>query len=306
MKSFQSAGDIDAAELIKIAQQINYELGLRIYSWKETMIEVDNGRARLPADFHQMQLALICHHYTHIQNAPWNGNVLLEQIAPNDCNPNTNNYTGSNCCDICNVTHEGSCPNIVVNPYPLGKTRTICAGTDKEATIKILRYCQSEIQCYEQFSRLYIVPHRQASAFSNLQQFGNDCNQGSIYNGYLEVNGIECTKVYIAYLGALEDDDGNLLVLDHPVINKYYSWYFKEVVLENLYLNGEALIERVKYATAKKEEYLWRAMSIVNTPNFRDTIKYLQTLKAEHDRNYWHPISRYWGHLGYVNQIDVM
>jgi pyruvate formate-lyase activating enzyme-like uncharacterized protein len=77
LSSFNSAGDIDAANLIKVAQRINWELGLRIRTMKETMLEVDHFKAKLPADFYQMNLALICHNYRHVQNAPWNGHVLL-------------------------------------------------------------------------------------------------------------------------------------------------------------------------------------------------------------------------------------
>jgi len=369
LKSYQSNGDIETAELIKIAQQINYELGLRIYQWKETILDINHGRARLPADFHQLQLALVCHNYTHVQNAPWNGNVLLEEVCPqpgittcpcqkilnptaspitttivngdtitvpytfepgttNVCarsiadpnqqltittdsfcyNTNTNGvYTcgAPTNCNICNVSHVGPCPEVVINPYPLGKCRTLCDGN---VNIRILQYCESEVRCFESFSRLYIVPHRQASGFNSPGQFRDDCNEGSIYNGFLETNGLDCTRVYIAYLGAMEDDEGNLLVVDHPQINMYYEIALKERVLENLWLNGEPDIQnRLKYVSDKKEEAKWNAISISNMPNFRDCVKTIQTIRANHDRQYWHPISRYYGYMGWgPMNVDIM
>jgi len=377
--SFNSAGDIDAANLIKKAQQINYELGLRIYMQKETMLEVEHHRAKLPADFHQSLLTLICHNYRHVQNAPWNGNVLLEEIippipanpcpcftvvttahnpegvttniidcygnsrtvlfVPNNINQGTIPYTkicassidtvntsggtltvttNSNCgidpstgsyscafttsCDICQVTHDSPCPEVVINPYPLGKTRSIC---NDQINIKILQFCMSEVRCYEQFERLWIVPHIEASAFSSQDQFSSGKCEASISKGFLYTPHMECTKVYMNYLGAMEDDDGNLLVLDHPVINAYYKWSLVEMILENLWLNGEeGLINRVKYAAGKKEEYRSQSMAIVNMPNYRDMINTIQVLRANHNRQYYHSLSRYYGRLGYTLPVD--
>jgi hypothetical protein len=401
LSSFNSAGDIDAANLIKVAQRINWELGLRIRTMKETMLEVDHFKAKLPADFYQMNLALICHNYRHVQNAPWNGHVLLEQVVPSPTSPGTlpspsgtvfcwtitltENITcvpytcsgstslgvqdangnwsikcftspgvsticaqnvmsgftpagiacvigpkdsivkGLGCyvnpdgtyscspptptttCDICNITHIGDCPELVTNPYPLGKTRSICNDT---INIKILQYCESEVRCYEQFERLYIEPFIQADAFSRQGQFRDSRHEGryhgSINGNFLEVPDMECTKVYINYLGGMEDDDGNLLVLDHPEINQYYTWAIKEVILENLYLNGEDMGQRVRYAHDKKEEYRYQALSISNMPNYRDCIKTIETIRRNHNRQYWHPLSRYYGRIGHAIRVDQL
>ena len=265
-QSYQSQGEIDSASLIKVAQRINYELGLRIYQPKETMLEVNHGRAALPADFHQMLLALSCYQYRHVQDAPWNGNVLLEEQCPqpglttcpcqqvlnthnspitttmvncdtitvpvtfppgttNVCaisildpnkqltitstsncyNTNTNGVYSCGCptqCNICNVEHPGGvCPEVVINPYPLGRCRTICNGTDNQATIKILQYCSTQVFCYEEFDRLFIVPNVQSDGFSSIPgNRGNNSNTGSINGRFLETHNHNCTKVYIQYL----------------------------------------------------------------------------------------------------------
>ena len=366
LQSYQSHGDIDEASLIKVATRINYELGLRIYQPKETMLEVRNGRAALPADYHQMLLALSCYNYTHVQNAPWNGNVKLEQVCSTgnsdvlpdkncpcwtvvslgyqttyiDCvtgiktpiyfPPGTSNlcavsidaieghgagitvssssfcYPGTNgvlscsppnTCNICDITHEGPCPEIVVNPYPLGQCRTICAGTGQQATIKILNYCSTQVFCYETFERLYIVPNIQADGFSSIAVRGGSYpeNTGSINGRFLETHSANCSRVYIQYLGGMEDETGQLLVLDHPVINSYYSYALKQRILENLYLNGaEDVLQRMKYAEEQKIKYHERAMQIANTPNFRDVRNTNMVFKNNNDRPYWHTISRYY------------
>lgn len=372
LSSFQSVGDIDASTLIKIAQMINYELGLRIYSMKETMLEVNHFRTKLPADFHQSLLTLICHQWRHVQNAPWNGHVLLEQIEPtvvappSDCpcwtvrsqnaqvpvtycdgtqetvffpantdgSPKTtklcatlvdiaNAHGGAisgttstfcypgvngvydcdpvNTCGICEINHVGDCPELVMNPYPLGSHRTICNDT---INIKIIGYCQSEVRCYEQFERLYIEPYIQADAFSRQNQFRNQHNRGTISGGYLETPGMERGKVYIYYLGGMEDNDGNLLVLDHPKINMYYEYRLKKQILEMLYVNGEDMIQRLQYIDGQLKEYREQALSIANMPNYREVIKTIAINRDSFKRNYYHTISRYYGRLGWAIPVD--
>lgn len=298
LKSFASAGDIDAAELIKVAQRINYELGIKIHSLKETLLEVDHYRAKLPADFHQMNLALICHQYRAIQMAPWNEHVILEELtSPLPANTTQTSGTSSNNCDICNITHlNGNCPELVINPYPLDKCRSIC---NDSINIKILQYCEAQVHCYEHFERLHIDPYTQASGFNTQHQFRGG-HRGMINGNFLEVPHIECTKVYVNYMGSLEDDNGNLLVLEHPLINNYYTSAIKKTILENLYINGENVIERLKYMENKENEYREKALLVANMPNFRDMINTISVIREEHMRTWWKPLSRAYGRLGWA------
>jgi hypothetical protein len=176
MTSWNQTGDIDAAMLIKIAQKVNYELGLRIYMPKETVLEIDHRRSKLPADFYQLQLALLCHNYRNISTAPWNGNVWYEQIV---------SQTSGTTCDICHETHSGTCPVVVSNPYIEGKTRSIC---NDNINIQVLQFCSSSVFCYEHFERLYIKPAINASAFCVNAQFRDAANTASIHGNFLETS----------------------------------------------------------------------------------------------------------------------
>ena len=42
---------IEPHQLIKVAKRVNYDLGLRIMMTKETLLEVEKGRVKLPDDF---------------------------------------------------------------------------------------------------------------------------------------------------------------------------------------------------------------------------------------------------------------
>ena len=291
LKSFNQSGDIDTGDLIKIAQKVNYELGLKIYMPKQTVIEIAHRRAKLPADFYQLQLALICYHYKHVQTAPWNGNVWLEEIVTQT--------SGSNC-DICEVVHQGPCPIIVANPYVEGGTRTICNG---QTNIKVLKYCQGSTQCFEQFERLYILPSRWASGFCLNTQFRDACNQGQIKGNFIETT-VETGKLYIAYLGGLEDDDGNLLVLDHPKINLYYEWSMKHTILENMWLNGEDMLQRMQYAEKQRDEYRHQALSIANMPSYRECLNLAQVTRNIVNDRYMNHFLDFRGNNYYYNNYN--
>ena len=98
----------------------------------------------------------------------------------------------------------------------------------------------------------------------------------------------------------MEDEYGNLLVLNHGTINSYYSYALKERVLENIYLNGgEDVLQRLKYTQEKKEFYRNEAMAIANMPNMRDVINTTQVLRANNNRQYYNTLSRYHGYLGW-------
>jgi len=293
--AYQQSGDIDAANLIKRAQAINYELGLKIHMAKETVVDIEHSRAKLPADFYQLQIALLCHHYRNISTAPWNGNVWLEEVVK---------QSSGTTCDICEVTHVGAtCPIVIANPYIEGKTRTICNG---ETEIKVLQFCASTVYCYEYFERLYIVPNTQASAFCLNRQFKGCSNQGQINGGFIETS-VDCGKLYLSYLGAMEDDEGNLLVLDHPKINLYYEADLQYTILRNLYMNGTPDIERrLAFVKDERDKYRQQALSIANTPDYRQVIQTGEVVRNMARRRFYNPLDKWHGYTGWANPIDYI
>ena len=110
---------------------------------------------------------------------------------------------------------------------------------------------------------------------------------GYIKEGWLYTS-FETGQVYINYQGMLEDDDGNILVLDHDGINEYYEYALKQRIVENLIMNDEKvsptklqLIEQ-RYRTARNF-----AMSVVNTPNFNELKKtFKMNRKAMYSKYY--------------------
>jgi len=64
-----------------------------------------------------------------------------------------------------------------------------------------------------------------------------------------------------------------LLILDHPMINEYYEYGLKQRILENLYMNGEDVMQKLNLIEQRFRGARNNALSIVNTPNFKELSK---------------------------------
>ncbi len=85
----------------------------------------------------------------------------------------------------------------------------------------------------------------------------------------------------------MEDDEGNLLVPDHDLLNEYYEYAFKSRILENLYINGEDVVQRMQLIEQRLKGARNNALSVVNTPNFREIKEIIQAnRKAMYARYY--------------------
>jgi hypothetical protein len=168
--------------------------------------------------------------------------------------------------------------------------------------VKVIEYHSNEIREYRTFEQIYMVPSREASSFCVNTSFRGAPHTGNIKDGYLWVPTMKehhhgghhngRARMYICYLGALEDEQGNLLVLDHPKINQYYEWALKERVFQNIYLNGEPdMLQR--WQMAKKELTTARAeaLSISTMPDFFELKRTIEQNRRAMYHKYLHPFS---------------
>lgn len=94
---------------------------------------------------------------------------------------------------------------------------------------------------------------------------------GYVKGDFLKIEGIREGNLYINYESVLEDEEGNLLVLDHDIINDYYEYAIKRRILENVYLNGEeSAMSKLNLIEPRYREAKSEATSIVNTPDFKE------------------------------------
>ncbi len=287
-KKYSMKDLIEQQELIKVARRCNYELGLRIYKPKEIVLDVEKGKVRLPNDFYVLNFAMSL--YDRVVEGLYptgvhTEDVLVGSIAqkihtappPEEIDlcrdmipvpsPKQDPKCDCTCNNGCGYT-EPPCGDegkneCCKNP---GTCRVACSGD----VYQLRQYFNGFRHVYKRIEPLNIV--------SNTEDLNGLCpglywespHSASIRDGWLYTS-FEHGKVYLNYMGDLEDEEGNLLVPDHELLNEFYEYALKQRILENLIINDEEvnankiqLIEQ-RYKAARNN-----AFSLVNTPNFKE------------------------------------
>jgi hypothetical protein len=246
-------GMIDPAQIVKVAQRVNYELGLRIHQPKDAIIDIVNGKAKLPGDFYVLNYANICGKYTisePVIHGTHTEEVILDTVPNND--------------DPC-------------------KAKACCTPCGQH--MYLVQKFKYETRTYDQFYPLEIADGRLLSDNCPNKEI-RSANKAKLKDGYLFTN-IEHGKVHLNFLGNLEDEDGNLLVLDHPLINEYYEYALKSRILENLYMNGEDVTQKMQLIEQRLRTARVAALSVVNTPDYFELKQLWETnRKAQYGKYY--------------------
>jgi hypothetical protein len=246
-KVYSNEGMIEPAELIKVAQRVNYDLGLRIHKTKEVILDVEKRKAKLPDDFYVVNYAMLIGKYT-VTTPAIQGDQRESIHAAAKCRKCHGNSNECGCDDIYSVA---------VDVYG-----------DESGSLVLVQKIKSETRVYDHFERINLG----GGKYLQNDELHNDHpspNNGEIKNGFIYTN-LEQGQVYLSYEGALEDDEGNLLVLDHPMINEYYEYAMKQRILENLYMNGEDVSQKINLIEGKLRAARNNALGIVNMPDFAE------------------------------------
>jgi hypothetical protein len=289
LNTFALENMIEPQQLIKLTKKINYDLGLRVNQTKEVILEVCHGRVKLPDDFYVFNFAFVCGNYeqhagygpmasgTHIMEVPYQEvPSTVDVCAPptvncRTCNSNPCNKTAA--CDL-NFPIVDPIPTEYDPNNPYGNTCIAprvfmnCKG-EKWELVQVMNNSGSSV------TRVYrdLLPLRMKAS----QEIECDCpnlywnaaTQGWIKGGFLFTT-FDTGKVYLNYQGQMEDDNGNLMVPDHDLLNEYYEYALKARIFENLYLNGEDVAQRMQLVEQRLKAARNNALSVVNTPNFRE------------------------------------
>lgn len=245
--SYSLEGMIEPQQLIKVATRVNYDLGLRIHSQKEQLLEIENYKAKLPSDFYVLNFAYQCGTY-EVQDVVLSGTHVEDRILDK----------GTVELD------ENNCP-----------VDTSVCMTDCGDYYQLIQKTKFETRVYKTFGSLRIKPSSAVDA-SCPNRYNGSADSAEIRDGFLRVP-FKTGSVYINYQGALEDEDGQLLVLDHPMINEYYEYAIKQRILENMYFAGEDVIQKMNLVEQRLRGARNNALSIVNTPDFAEMRKLWET-----------------------------
>lgn len=236
--TFNLEGMIDPAQLIKVAIRVNYELGLRINKTKDVILDIEHHRSKLPDDFYVLNFANIVGKYT-VQDPVISGTHIEEK-------PLNVQYTNDTpCVEPC----VSACGNYV----------------------RLVQTLKSEVRTYEEFSPLEVGAAKiVAEDCPNLYVRAH--NKAQIRDGFIFTN-IEIGRVHLNYQGNMEDEEGNLLILDHPLVNEFYEYALKQRILENLYMNGEDVAQRIQIIEQRMRAARNNALTVVNMPDYAELQK---------------------------------
>ena len=260
LKSITTEGTIDPAQLIKVAMRVNYDLGMRIYMTKERVLDIEKGKVRLPEDFYVMNFALLC------------GKGVTRVVNP-----------------------QGTTIQDVVPTYRPWIEAAPCTNESNLGDTVCLNKCGNTFQLIQTIG----ITQREFSymepiSFKNSQFIDCDCpnlayrgnNAAYIKDGWIYFN-VDDGHVYLNYQGTLQDDDGELLIPDHPMINEYYEYAMKKRILENMVMDGANVSNQLQLVMSEYRTARNYALSIVNTPNFSEMQKvWAMNRKAMYSKYY--------------------
>lgn len=233
LKVYAENGMIDTSELIGEARRINKSLGNKLAKSKEGIVMIQDGKGRLPKDFRLLNFAFCCFGYTtigHVISGDQREYRLVDEsvVLPEGC-------------DSAECVRLNSC----------GKA------------YEIIQTTQYDVRRFTDFKEIRLMPDDCINPMS--PNLSTSCYDAAyIQDKFLYTNFCQ-GSVYMCYLGDMEDDNGNLIVLDHELVNPYYEYALKRKIYENLYLNGEEVAQKLNLIEARYKEARIVAEGLVNS-----------------------------------------
>jgi hypothetical protein len=311
---------IDPAQLIRVARKCNYDLGLRIHQTKEALLDIEKGRVRLPESFHSMNFALMCGSHTETFVVP-QGTHLEEKLIPKvrsvpatmplcdtpivcsnchlvpcGCGTVVLQTATSSCgcgANPCSCPSTNVCEGAVFNPKEPGgdwwkqpRVFLNCKGD----CVEVIQKVNTGTRHYNHLYPLRFINNAQGieCGCPGLYMRSEDeawIKDGWLYTTFHHNNG--CGQVYVNYEGEMEDEDGNLLVPDHPLLIEYYEYSLKARILENLLLNGEDVAQKLQLMEERRKVAKGAAKSVVQMPNWNEMREmYVVNRKAQWSKYY--------------------
>lgn len=277
MKSTTQEGFIEPQDLIKVAQRINKELHVEKFTDKETLLNVSKYRVRLPLDLYMLNFAFIVYD-TKVTYKANQGIQTEDVLVPVDATPQ----------DLYNNLKElpENCKNEIVRITECGETYQIIQKIGVvEKTYKYLdRLIIEDNQLISPEFKKHLTQINESPYLSK--------NKAYIKNGWLYTEFEEGT-VYLNYINNMEDDEGNLLVWDDPIVNEYYEYSFKVRILENMLIAGEQVGELYKLMDSKRRNARLEARNLRFTPGFDEIVKVHNTNRKVMYNKYYKMFSKF-------------
>jgi len=253
--SYALEGMIEPQQLIKIAMRVNFDLGVRIQKSKQIILDVEKGKAKMPNDFYSLNFAYMTGKYRVETQIP-SGTLIEDRIL-----------------DKGEVAVDANgCP-----------TDTSVCMNDCGDYYQLIQKTKTEVKIYETFAKVKAVGQGISETCPNASwndaQFKIELRDGFIYTNF------SSGKIYLNYQAQMENQDGELIVMDHPMVNEYYEYALKQRILENMIFAGEPVSQQLNLIEARLRAARNNALSFVNTPNYSELQKiWSMNRRAQYDK----------------------
>ena len=285
---------INPQEFIKVAKRCNYELGLKIFKTKEIVLDVEKGRAKLPNNFNVLNFTFLLSHHCTIEPIISGTHVESVQLGPvynpgvwNDalsCAPPAVTPTPTlNLCGDCG-TNFNSC-----SCQPVGDVQLNCKG---EYSV-LVQHFKFHTKKWSTLHPLRMINSPDVVDYDCPNKTWQAVNTAYIKNGFIYTS-FQTGKLYINYQGMMEDEDGNLLVPDHDMLNEFYEYAIKQRILENMIMNGENVnSSQIQIIESRLKAARNNAYSLVNTPNFSELRRIWEVNRKAQYHNFYNMFKSY-------------
>jgi len=254
-QSYALEGMIEPQQLIKVAMRVNFDLGLRIQRQKQEILDVDKGKVKLPSDYYSLNFAFMTGTYRVETKIPA-GTVIEDKIL----DPGVVKLD------------ENGCP-----------IDTSVCMTDCGDYYQLIQKSKTDVKIYETFSQLKAVGQGVSNSCPN-SKWNSAQDVMEIRDGYIYTN-FTSGKIYLNYQSQMENHEGDLIVMDHPLVNEYYEYAIKQRILENMVFAGEPVSQQLNLIEARLRAARNNALSFVNTPNYSELQKiWSMNRRAQYDK----------------------
>lgn len=244
LKTYADEGLIDRAIYVKEARKVNADLGLKLYQEKEEIIDVKDYKAELPKDFMYLQLALACH-VSYVTTPKIRG--------------------------IQTETHSETQEDI---PIAIKNSNSVCY-TECNGATWITQKVGSKTHKFQRIDKLSITKGSYRYCSDDCLNFRfNNSNLMNILNEDEASFSFREGKVYLNYLSDMVDEDNNLLILDHPLVNDYYEYQIKKKIFENFKINKEGdFLQDFQIMKGELRDAKIKAINFINTPEYGELLE---------------------------------
>lgn len=265
-------GFINPQDLISVAIKINKELGNRVAMVKEKVIPFTDGRVRLPDDFNVLDSAIVCGDFSYYEY-PIQG-THTEEVYLDQPYPRYRPYPEQPA--PCEKEVISQCPQCN-DPCPAGpcsrcsKDEQSCKLDCNGNAYKVVQVVKRGVKTYTQFMPIRVSPNARLVDCNCPNLHVNSRYNAYISDGWIFMEGIKEGNLYIQYRGSMENSEGDLMVVDHGIINDYYEYAIKKKILETKVMNGET-VNQAQLQLIHEEHRKARnnALSIASTPDFSE------------------------------------